>query len=120
MTIDEMLAGDWKLLIEEMSADEAETLTFDAGRVLKDAEQVGTYSVGADVVTVTQGSTTITFKMPDLSPVLPGIEPAPINFLQANASFAIPDDEPLDMCASLARVTMDKLSEDEVKSRLAA
>lgn len=118
--IDEVLAGDWKLLIEEMSADDAETLTFDAGRVIKDGEQVGSYHVDGHAVTATQGSTTITFNVPDLSPVLPGIEPAPINFLQANASFAIPDDEALDMCASLARVTMDKLSEDDVKSRLAA
>jgi hypothetical protein len=120
MTVDEMLAGDWKLLIEEEPADRAATLSFADGSLLKEGQPLGTYTIEGDKVRAPQGEHELVIDVPDLSPLLPGFDAVPVNVLQANIVYPVPDDEPVALYASLTRVTHDRVADDEVRRRLAA
>lgn len=126
MTVDEMLAGDWKLLIDEAPADLAKTVTFDAGVVRESGLHVGTYAVAGDRLEANIGDDlALAVTLPDLSPLLPGIEAVKPNLLSAVATTRIPeaaglpemDGEDLVEPAALFRVIGDRVP---IKRALAA
>lgn len=121
MTIDEMLAGDWKVLVGEVPADLAMSVTFGSGNVVMHGVEVGAYALDGEFIVATIGEdVTLKIGVPDLSPVLPGVPALVVNVLQASMVTKIPDDdELLEEYASLVRQRFDVVADEEVRRRAA-
>ena len=122
MTVDELLSGEWKVLVEETPADLAMVISFSDGQVIMHGAAVGSYAVEGKVITATIGEDVLLrISLPDLSPVLPGIPVPEINVLQAAMATEIPGDDEGSIAeyASLVRQRYDVVPEEEVRRRVA-
>jgi len=120
MTIDDVLTGEWKVLVAEVPADLAMTVEFSGGNVMMHDAPVGDYAQDGKIVVATIGEdVTLQITVPELSPVLPGIEAPTVDVLQASMLTKIPDDEPLAEYATLVRQRYDVVAEEEVRQRIA-
>jgi len=121
MTIEDVLPGEWKVLVAEAPADLAMTVEFRDGKVMMHDAPVGEYSHDGKVVVATIGEdVTLQITVPDLSPVLPGIEAPTVDVLQAGMTTKIPDDEEsFAEYATLVRQRYDVVAEEEVRQRIA-
>jgi hypothetical protein len=120
MTANEMLEGEWKVLIEEIPTNLAQTIEFREGGAFMFGAEVGTIEIAGDVALATVGTNaTLRISLPNLAPVLPGVPAPAVNFLQAAMVTEYEDDEPMQEVVSLVRQTADRVSGDELRRRIA-
>ena len=120
MTAEQMLAGEWTVLVEEIPFDLAQVVEFRGAEVFMLGVAVGELTVEDGIAIATVGTDTkLRISLPSLAPLPGGIDPPVPDSLQAMMITEYEDDEPMQEVASLVRRNADRLSEDEVRRRIA-